>query len=248
MTTRIDPPDARRERAVCMDLFCGAGGSARGLQMAGFYVVGVDNKPQPRYAGDEFIQMDALEALRRLELGDSVGDHLWSTIDLFNASPPCQFAGGLPKTAYYDPSEHPNLIPSTRAALERMRKPYLIENVVRARRWLQNPIRLCGRMFGLKTYRHRLFESNILLLEPEHTPHQEACPKAGTRGIPECGYISVCGHVSQMRFARRAMGIDWMTRDELTQAIPPAYLHYLGVQLMRHIEAERRGRGWRLGG
>jgi len=29
------------------------------------------------------------------------------------------------------------------------------------------------------------------------------------------------------------MGIDWMSRDELSQAVPPAYTKYLGNQLMR---------------
>jgi len=27
------------------------------------------------------------------------------------------------------------------------------------------------------------------------------------------------------------MGIDWMNRDELSQAIPPAYTEFIGAQL-----------------
>ena len=47
-------------RPRLLDLFCGAGGAAMGYQRAGFYVVGVDNRPQPHYCGDEFHEADAL--------------------------------------------------------------------------------------------------------------------------------------------------------------------------------------------
>jgi SAM-dependent methyltransferase len=47
-------------RPRLLDLFCGAGGAARGYQLAGFHVTGIDINPQPRYAGDEFHQADAM--------------------------------------------------------------------------------------------------------------------------------------------------------------------------------------------
>lgn len=59
------------------DLFCGAGGCTRGYQLAGFHVVGVDNRPQPRYVGDHFIQADAMT-------------YPLDGYDAIHASPPCQ--------------------------------------------------------------------------------------------------------------------------------------------------------------
>ena len=40
------------------------------------------------------------------------------------------------------------------------------------------------------------------------------------------------GHAKGWRLAAEAMGIDWMKRDELTQAIPPAYSEFIGTQLL----------------
>jgi hypothetical protein len=34
------------------------------------------------------------------------------------------------------------------------------------------------------------------------------------------------------------MGIDWMTRDELTQAIPPAFGRYIGERLLAMLGVE----------
>lgn len=63
-----------------LDLFSGAGGSARGYQDAGFHVTGVDIRNQPRYVGDDFIKGDALEYL---------ANNYWK-YDAIHASPPCQ--------------------------------------------------------------------------------------------------------------------------------------------------------------
>lgn len=36
---------------------------------------------------------------------------------------------------------------------------------------------------------------------------------------------------------RDAMGVDWMNRDELAQAIPPAFTEHVGRQLLAALEA-----------
>ena len=40
--------------------------------------------------------------------------------------------------------------------------------------------------------------------------------------------------------ARDAMGIDWMTKDELNEAIPPAYSQWIGKQLRAYLSADER--------
>src|SRR6266851_9463687 len=90
-----------------LDLFCGAGGTTKGLQRAGFHVTGVDIKRQPRYCGDLFVQADALRP--PFELGE---------FDLIWASPPCQdFVRINNAHRKAGRAVYVNLIPQTRALL-----------------------------------------------------------------------------------------------------------------------------------
>jgi len=197
-----------------------------GYALAGFDVIGVDIKIQPRYPF-EFHQENAFDYL--LKHGHE--------FDAIHASPPCQHYSIA--THNHNKHKHPDLIPETRFKLEHTGKPYIIENVPGASNSMVNPIMLCGTQFGLKTYRHRLFESNILLLGMHHIPHRDNVPKVG-KGISDKGFISIAGHWSGKKtpkdYGQRAMGIDWMTVSEMSQAIPPAYTRYLGKQLIRHIQ------------
>ena len=42
------------------------------------------------------------------------------------------------------------------------------------------------------------------------------------------------------RLAAQAMGIDWMNREELTQAVPPCFTEHIGRQLLMLALAEER--------
>ncbi len=275
-----------------LDLFCGAGGAARGYQGAGFHVTGVDHEPQPRYAGDAFVQADALEY---------VAEH-GRDFDAIHASPPCQGYSIMHNLPWLRGREYPLLILPTREMLEALGKPYVVENVMGARygsttlkkRGLEaHGLKagwLCGGMFGLPFYRHRLFATNWFWLAPGHPKHAgrqvihipvgngrgrregseqgarhpeyEKVPfsyptivgerlrangrpkdsKIGlSNGMPETqlanwqngaeGNGVGIGHAKGWRLAAEAMGIDWMKREELTQAIPPAFTECIGRQL-----------------
>lgn len=218
-----------------LDLYCGAGGAAKGYQMAGFFVVGIDIKAQPRYCGDALVQMDVLEAMRVLLAGGYIVDtagRKWylSDFDAFHASPPCQ---KYTKCQRIRKNSHPDLISDTRNVLRGTNRPYAIENVPDSP--LIRPVTLTGTMFGLRTVRPRLFESNILLPQPlipeVDTPHA----KMGRR--PKEGeYIHVVGNFSCVECGKIAMGIDWMVRKELVEAIPPAYTELIGQYLMEAVK------------
>jgi DNA (cytosine-5)-methyltransferase 1 len=215
-----------------IDLYCKAGGATRGLQLAGFHVTGVDLVASPRYCGDYFVRDDVLAALDNPRRYCGGFDFIW-------ASPPCQFATAL-KTMP-DAKQHPNLIPATRALLEASGKPYVIENVEGAREHLRNPITLCGSMFGLgaqgcRLERHRLFEASFPLVAPPcrhdarpvigiyggHARRRAASAGGrGTRDAWEGGHRAA---------ASEALGIDWQTLGEMSEAIPPAYSRWIAEQ------------------
>jgi DNA (cytosine-5)-methyltransferase 1 len=237
MTTALTPrqADALPSQASgrgglrALDLFCGAGGASKGLQNAGFHVTGVDIKAQPRYCGDAFIQADALAP--PVDLRD---------FDLIWASPPCQAFTRL--NAMWNARERPNHIPKTRAMLESAGVPYVIENVPDA------PIRadliLCGTMFGLgspsaELRRHRHFElswrfptSN--LFKCLHGRRERVIGVYGGHGRDR--RRSANGQDFPTSDRRLAMGIDWMTGNELSEAIPPAYSEYIASAFLGQRE------------
>jgi DNA (cytosine-5)-methyltransferase 1 len=213
-----------------LDLFCGAGGAAMGYHRAGFDVVGVDLNLQPHYPF-EFHQADAMT-------------YPLDGFDAIHASPPCQaytVAGNI-----HGASHHPDLVPGTRERLLSSGGPWVMENVPGSP--LQNYIQLCGLTFGLGVKRHRWFECSFFFLAPP-------CP-GGHPG----DWVSIFGHTVLERspqidrntpsggprfrrkhlgieYGRRAMGINWMTREELSEAIPPAYTEYIGAQLIEQLQA-----------
>lgn len=210
-----------------LDLFCGAGGAAMGYHRAGFEVVGVDIKPQPRYPF-EFHQADALEYC--IEHGHE--------FDAIHASPPCQ-RYSIATHVQGNRERHPDLVGPTRDVLAMSGKPWVIENVPRAP--LDNPIMFCGTMFGLQVFRHRLFECSFRISPPVHERHKGTCMSHRWHGEHwddlSGGYVTVCGGGNcRVATARKAMGIEWMTKRELNQAIPPAYTEYIGKQLIAILE------------
>ena len=203
-----------------LDLFCCAGGAAMGYHRAGFEVVGVDIKTQKNYPF-EFHQADALE-------------FPLDGFDAVHASPPCQRYSAMSTCRPGLAGEYPDYIGLTRTRLEASGLPWVIENVPGSP--LRSPLMLCGFMFGLRLYRHRLFETSFFLLEPGHPRHDVPSSRAGhwTPGT----IMSVAGHVAPVAEARAAMGIGWMNREEMAEAIPPAYTEYVGAALLSSLAKE----------
>jgi DNA (cytosine-5)-methyltransferase 1 len=211
-----------------LDLFCCAGGVAMGYSRAGFEIIGVDIAPQPRFQFT-FIQADALA----LDIG------FLKSFDAIHASPPCQSYSDLAKRNG-NADEWPRLVEPVREMLIKSGKPYVIENVEGAP--LIDPIVLCGTMFnGLRVLRHRLFESNLALVAPPHGKHPichtfDKRKRQYGKTNEMVDFVSVNGGGNcSVKAASDAMGIDWMTKNELNEAIPPAYTEYIGRQLMQHI-------------
>jgi DNA (cytosine-5)-methyltransferase 1 len=223
-------------RPLLLDLYCGAGGAAMGYHRAGFDVKGYDLNPQPHYPF-KFVQTDAMAELRgmlRYGTGNVVAIH---------ASPPCQFYSAMSNCRPGLAAEYPDLVEPTRDLLQQIGLPWVMENVEGSGLASQptldgelDGITLCGHMFGLKLYRHRLFESNMQLTEPPHPKHIVPGGRAGHWKPGEI--ISVSGNCAPIALSRQAMGIDWMPRAGLAESIPPAYTEHIGSQLMAQIKAD----------
>ncbi len=193
-----------------LDLFCGAGGVAMGYARAGFEVVGVDIMRQPHYPF-AFCQADAMT-------------FPLDGFDVVHASPPCQ-AYSICQNFLQRPGAYPDLLPAVRQRLLAWGGLWMIENVPGAP--IQQGVMLCGSMFGLGVLRHRYFESSTVVFAPVHCQHKGQ--------VKDGSYISVFGKGGRGFTKERgsqAMGIDWMTINELRQAIPPAYTEWLGRQLL----------------
>ena len=204
-------------RPRLLDLFCGAGGCSAGYDHAGFDVTGVDIEPQRRYPY-EFIQADAMT----FPLGG---------FDAYHASPPCQDHVRTPGPA----AKHGTgwMLAATRDRLEATGRPWMIENVPGAP--MRADYKLCACMFGLpRLKRERWFETSwhgFELRAPCQHP-ERSISVTGT-GTPT-GTWKIYGSVPVAEM-RAIMGIPWMSRAELSQAIPPAYTEYIGRALLEHL-------------
>lgn len=213
-----------------LDLFCGAGGATKGLQRAGFYVTGVDIQAQPRYCGDVFIQADAMEF--PLE----GYDFIW-------ASPPCQAYTYIGNNHRAKGKTYPDLIAPMRERLEVSGAAWIIENVP------GSPLRasalLCGSAFGLRVRRHRFFESSFGFFSTGcyHALQGPPIDVSGTGGRrvnrrPD-DHGGNTNKPRNLTEARAAIGIDWMNRYEISQAIPPAYAEFIGKQAMQFLNSRK---------
>lgn len=244
MTADHRPTEDGGARPLLLDLFCGAGGAAMGYHRAGFDVVGVDIKKRKRFPF-AFVQGDAMSAPLDLTMFDAI-----------HASPPCQAYSITRNT--HQRTDHPDLVGPVRDLLRASGRPFVIENVGGAP--LKSPTILCGAMFGLATTdldgaplylkRHRLFETSFAMLAPGGC----ACDGPRRRGEMCAGAYGGGpqnrqkeawkhqrarrgGYTPTVEIQRRLLGIDWMMRDELSQAIPPAYTEFIGRQLLDAIGA-----------
>lgn len=211
-------------RMKILDAFCCQGGASWGYRAAGFSPAGVDIDPQPRYPFS-FIQSDAVGYIRTHG----------SQYDARHTSPPCQHDS---ETQRIQGNDHPDLIGPTRDALLEVGGPYIIENVHGAVPKLRNPIMLCGLMFGLKTHRHRYFETNFPVRDPGPCPDPERTTRKMGRPIQDGDLYHAVGNFSGVELVRQDMGVPWMNRDGIRECIPPVYATYVGLSLKKYLSSK----------
>lgn len=209
-------------RPKLLDLFCSAGGTAMGYHRAGFDVTGVDIRHQPRFPF-HFIRADALQFLR---------DH-GHEYDAIAASPPCQ---RFSRAQRLQGRDHPDLLTPTLEILRASSRYWVVENVPGAP--MPGAVTVCGLALGVAVKRHRLFLSSVPLVGT-------VCPigHPGEWFTVYGGGAAKGKHDGRRRAtapeAKEAMRIGWMTRDELSQAIPPDYTKFIGLQLREFMVKAR---------
>jgi len=206
---------------VLLDSCCKAGGCSVGYKRAAeelginLRIVGIDIEPQPNYPY-EFIQGDCIEFLRKHG----------KEFDYHHASFPCQ---EYSRTKSLHTNTFPDILEVGRQELHNTGRPYVIENVLGAP--MKNCIILEGPMFGLKVIRKRKFESNRLILQPGKGYKAGSIGGKNSTRAGFNGYYITSGHqMGTLQEWQQAIGIDWMTKPEIAEAIPPAYTHWIGLQ------------------
>lgn len=215
-----------------LDLFCKAGGVSMGYHRAGFEVVGVDIEPQPNYPF-EFIKADALDVLRDRDFR--------AQFHAIGGSPPCQSETDL---RHRTGVEYEDFLTPTLELLKDATVPWVVENVASTKK-MPGALILCGTEFGLKATcrdgktrwlsRHRRFASNVFLFGAGGCHCTTGKLIGGVYGTGGGGQMTR-GYKFYNDEAREALGIDWMTRTEYAQAIPPAYTEFIGHQLRSELE------------
>lgn len=216
-------------KPLLLDLYCKAGGCSVGYSQAGFDVIGVDIEPQPHYPF-KFIQMDALEFMDTADL---------SEFDVIHASPVCKaytYCNLSPTELYHKG------IDDIRQRLLLSGLPFVIENVVGAKAYMNASLLLCGSMFGLRVKRHRLFEiggTDLFIPPPARCDHSRKAISCVGRSIWDYELVGTPRKDGKSRpdsvpvqVGYDAMNIHWMNMTELAQAIPPAYTEYIGARLL----------------
>lgn len=230
-------------RPLALDLFCKAGGASMGLYRAGFDVIGVDIEKQPRYPF-RFVQADAL----RPPFDLAQFDFIW-------ASPVCHRYTRIWRGQEHKREQYPDFIPATRAMLLANGGPFCMENVEGAP--LRPDVVLSGAQFDLDIVRNRVFEIEGFAVPFSLVPQQAR--KVSDGGLAcvagngannawnvrkQRGPYTKWGDLPEILKARlrarncaagwrEAMQISWMTRDELAQAVPPAYSEFIGRAALR---------------
>jgi len=203
-----------------LDLFCCEGGAGTGYARAGFHVVGVDIKNYPRNP-HPIIVADAVDYCR-------AHGHEY---DIIHASPPCQ---SYSRAFRHMAKPQPMLIDVIRKALVETGKPWIIENVQGAPLTFESDlfgahgVLLCGTMFGLQIYRHRLFETSFSLpYPPAHNHSKPAMNPFNNAGWHHIRTTHGIKHTPE-KVWRLEMEVSWMSQKGAREAVPPRYTEWIG--------------------